>query len=233
MVGQAILVVEDDKDIRELVRSCLTKEEYLFAAALSGEEALVAVESKTPDLIILDIILPGLDGLTVCRRLKENPKFDSIPIIMLTARGEEADIVAGLNMGADDYVTKPFSHKVLLARVQAVLRRAKAQYVVSEREQQCEVIELRDLTIHLRRHEVSVGDRPVELSAIEFKLLHLLAQHPGWVFTRQQILDAVHSAKPAVTRRAVDVEVVGLRKKLGLARSWVQTVRGVGYRFQK
>ena len=233
MVGQAILAVEDDKDIRELVRSCLVREGYLFAGAASGEEALAVVEARTPDLIILDIMLPGLDGLAVCRRLKENPKYASIPIIMLTAKGDEPDIVAGLDMGADDYVTKPFSHNVLLARVQAVLRRAEAKRIVSEGEQQCEVIEIRDVTIHLGHREVCVAGQPVELSATEFKLLYLLARHPGWAFTRQQMLDAVHGENSTITKRAVDVEIVGLRKKLGPAESCIQTVRGIGYRFKK
>jgi two-component system phosphate regulon response regulator PhoB len=235
MVRQSVLVVEDEEDIRELVSYNLLKEGYQVAGVASGEDALSAVESKAPDLILLDIMLPGLDGLRVCRKLKENPRFQSIPVIMLTAKGEEPDIVAGLNMGADDYVTKPFSPKVLLARVQAVLRRAEAESDKSDEdeEEENEVVELRDLKIHPGRHEVFVAGKRVDLTATEFKLLHFLAQRPGWVFTRQQILDGVHGDNYAITDRAVDVQIVGLRKKLGDAGTYIETVRGVGYRFKE
>ena len=235
MVRQSVLVVEDEEDIRELVSYNLLKEGYQVAGVASGEDALSAVESKTPDLILLDIMLPGLDGLRVCRRLKENPSFQSIPIIMLTAKGEESDVVAGLNMGADDYVTKPFSPKVLLARVQAVLRRAEADQddLAEGDDEDDEVVEIRDVKIHPGRHEVSVAGGSVDLTATEFKLLHFLAQRPGWVFTRQQILDGVHGDNYAITDRAVDVQIVGLRKKLGDAGSYIETVRGVGYRFKE
>jgi two-component system phosphate regulon response regulator PhoB len=233
MINKSILVVEDEEDIRELVSYNLLKEGYQVAGVASGEDALAAVETKTPDLVLLDIMLPGLDGLRVCRKLKEDPRFSSIPIIMLTAKGEEPDIVAGLNMGADDYVTKPFSPKVLLARVKAVLRRAEVESAVSEEELESEVVEVRDLMIHPGRHEVFVCRKPVELTATEFKLLHFLAQRPGWVFTRQQILDGVHGDNYAITDRAVDVQVVGLRRKLGAAGNYIETVRGVGYRFKE
>jgi two-component system, OmpR family, alkaline phosphatase synthesis response regulator PhoP len=233
MIRQSVLVVEDEEDIRELVSYNLLKEGYQVAGVASGEDALTAVESKRPDLILLDIMLPGLDGLRVCRKLKENSKFESIPIIMLTAKGEEPDIVAGLNMGADDYVTKPFSPKVLLARIQAVLRRAETEKDVSQEEQDSEVVEIRDMMIHPGRHEVFACGKPVELTATEFKLLHFLAQRPGWVFTRQQILDGVHGDNYAITDRAVDVQIVGLRRKLGSAGSCIETVRGVGYRFKE
>lgn len=234
MVQQSVLVVEDEEDIRELVGYNLLKEGYQVAGVASGEEALQAVASKIPDLILLDIMLPGLDGLKVCRRLKEDPKSESIPVIMLTAKGEEPDIVAGLNMGADDYITKPFSPKVLLARVKAVLRRAETrqQSTTDGAEEEAGVIKIRDLTIHPGRHEVSVGGAPVELTATEFTLLHFLARRPGWVFTRQQILDGVHGDNYAITDRAVDVQIVGLRRKLGTAGCYVETVRGVGYRFK-
>ncbi len=234
MLKQSVLVVEDDDDIRELVSYNLLKEGYQVAGVASGEDALAAVEAKPPELILLDLMLPGLDGLSVCRQLKGNPATEPLPVIMLTAKGEEADIVAGLNLGADDYVTKPFSPKVLLARVQAVLRRAAARRAVAEEEQEpAETIEIRELMVHLGRHEASVRGKPVELTATEFKLLHFLAQRPGWVFTRQQILDGVHGDIYAATDRAVDVQVVGLRRKLGPAGSYIETVRGVGYRFKE
>jgi two-component system alkaline phosphatase synthesis response regulator PhoP len=233
MVRKAVLVVEDEEDIRELVSYNLIKEGYQVSGAASGEEALAAVESMTPDLILLDIMLPGLDGLRVCRKLKDDPRFKSIPIIMLTAKGEEPDIVAGLNMGADDYVSKPFSPRVLLARIQAVLRRAEVERDVDDEELENEAVEIRDVKIHPGRHEVFAGGKPVELTATEFKLLHLLAQRPGWVFTRQQILDGVHGDNYAITDRAVDVQIVGLRRKLGRAGDYIETVRGVGYRFKE
>ncbi|MBN1591449.1 MAG: response regulator [Pirellulales bacterium] len=233
MTEQSVLVVEDEEDIRELVSYNLQKEGYRVVGVASGEDALKALESNTPDLILLDIMLPGLDGLKICRKLKENPAFKAVPIIMLTAKGEEPDIVAGLNMGADDYVTKPFSPKVLLARAQAVLRRAAAEHDVSREEQGSQIVEIRDLMIHSGRHEVSVHGRLVELTATEFKLLQFLAQRPGWVFTRQQILDGVHGDNYAITDRAVDVQIVGLRRKLGSAGNYVETVRGVGYRFKE
>ncbi len=233
MVRQSVLVVEDEEDIQELVGYNLLKEGYQVAGVASGEDALRTVASKTPDLILLDIMLPGLDGLKVCRKLKENPKFESIPIIMLTAKGEEPDIVAGLNMGADDYITKPFSPRVLLARVQAVLRRAQAKPGAAPEEKETEIIKIRDLLIHPGRHEVLVRGQPVELSVTEFKLLHLLARRPGWVFTRQRILDGLHGDNYAITDRAVDVQVVGLRRKLGPAENYIETVRGVGYRFKE
>jgi two-component system, OmpR family, alkaline phosphatase synthesis response regulator PhoP len=234
MIRQSVLVVEDEDDIRELVSYNLLKDGYQVAGVASGEDVLKAVESKPPDLILLDIMLPDMDGLKVCHKLKGDPRFDSIPIIMLTAKGEEADIVAGLNMGADDYITKPFSPKVLLARVQAVLRRAESdRQLLPEEEEETEIVEIRDLVIHPGRHEVSVGGESVELTATEFKLLHLLAQRPGWVFTRQQILDGVHGDNYAITDRAVDVQIVGLRRKLGAVGSYIETVRGVGYRFKE
>lgn len=233
MVRQAVLIVEDEEDIRELVSYNLLKAGYQVTGVASGEDALAAVETKVPDLILLDIMLPGLDGLRVCQKLKGDPKFESIPVIMLTAKGEEPDIVAGLNMGADDYVTKPFSPKVLLARVQAVLRRAEAERIASEEDEESEIVEIRDLMIHPGRHEVFAEGKPVDLTATEFKLLYFLTQRPGWVFTRQQILDGVHGDNYAITDRAVDVQIVGLRKKLGSAGNSIETVRGVGYRFKE
>jgi two-component system phosphate regulon response regulator PhoB len=228
-----IFIVDDERTIREVVRRYLEREGYAVVEAETGSEALERLREQHADLILLDIMLPGLDGLKVCRKLKENPKFQAIPIIMLTAKGEEPDIVAGLNMGADDYVTKPFSPKVLLARMSAVLRRAEAEQDGSEEEEDSEVVEIRDVTIHPGRHEVSIAGESVDLTATEFRLLHFLAQRPGWVFTRQQILDGVHGDNYAITDRAVDVQIVGLRRKLGPAGNYIETVRGVGYRFKE
>ena len=173
-------------------------------------------------------MLPGMDGLTVCRELKQDARTREIPIIILTAKGEEADIVAGLELGADDYVTKPFSPRVFLARLRAVLRRRQAEPAPAS-----DSLELHEMTIHPGRHEVLVQGRPVDLTATEFRLLHFLARRPGWVFTRAQIVQGVQGEDYAVSDRAVDVQIVGLRKKLGAAGQYIETVRGVGYRLQE
>ena len=195
---------------------------------MSGEEALGVVRTIKPNLILLDIMLPEIDGLEVCKRLKGEESTENIPIVMLTAKGEESDIIAGLEYGADDYVTKPFSPRVLSARIKAVLRR-----VTEEMPTEKSVIQHQDLMIHPGRHEVSLAGQRIELTHTEFKILHYLARRPGWVFTRYQIVDAVHGQDHAVTDRSVDVQIVGLRKKLGDAGSCIETVRGVGYRFRE
>ena len=194
----------------------------------SGEDALRAVENEQPDLIVLDLMLPGVDGLEVCRRVRSDPQTAAIPIIMLTAKSEEADVVTGLELGADDYLTKPFSPRVLLARVRAVLRRGAVQVADDNA-----TLSRGDLVIDPGKHDVAVAGVSTDLSATEFKLLHLLARRPGWVFTRNQIIDAVHGDGYAVTDRSVDVQVVGLRRKLGDAGDAIETVRGVGYRFKE
>ncbi len=234
MIQPSVLVVEDEEDIRELLSYNLLKEGYQVAGVASGEDALTTVESKPPDVILLDLLLPGMDGLSVCRKLKASPATQSIPILMLTAKGEEGDIVAGLNLGADDYITKPFSPKVLLARLRAVMRRKTAGDAAAASDgEEPETIQIRDLGIHPGRHEVLVRGTRVELTATEFRLLYFLAQRPGWVFTRQQILDGVHGDNYAITDRAVDVQIVGLRRKLGPAGRYIETVRGVGYRVKE
>ena len=196
-------------------------------AAASGEEALKAVKAARPDLLVLDLMLPGLDGLEVCRSLKQDPQTRNLPIVMLTAKGEEADIVAGLELGADDYVTKPFSLRVLLARLRAVLRRRSAAPLP-----ETAPITTHELEIHPGRHEVLVQGRPVDVTATEFRLLNLLARRPGWVFTRSQIVNEIHGNDYSVTERAVDVQMVSLRKKLGPCGKYLETVRGIGYRFK-
>jgi len=229
MVKAKILVIDDEEDIVELVRFNLTKEGYQVLCATSGEKGLELISSESPDLVVLDLMLPGIGGLEVAGRLKEKAPSRSIPIIMLTAKGEEADIVAGLEIGADDYVTKPFSPRVLVARVQAVLRRElKAKTGDDE-----EVIRVHDLVIHPGRHEALVKGAPVPLTYTEFGILIFLARRPGWVFTRSQIVDAVRGDDYFVTDRSVDVQIVGLRKKLGAGAKYIETVRGVGYRFKE
>ncbi len=223
-----ILVVDDEPDIIELVRYNLAKEGYRVQTVLSGEKALAAADEGVPDLVLLDLMLPGVDGLDVCRRLKANPRTAHIPIIMLTAKVEDADIVTGLELGADDYVTKPFSPRVLVARVRTVLRRKRR-----EEETTLELVKIHDLTIDPARHEVVISGIPVLLTASEFKILSFLARRPGWVFSREQIIIAVKGQDYPVTDRSVDVQIVGLRKKLGDAGKFIETVRGVGYRFRE
>lgn len=222
-----IVVVEDEGDILELIAYNLSKAGYMVHRAATGEEGLRLVRGESPDLVVLDLMLPEIDGLEVCRRMKRDPRTRRVPIIMLTAKGEESDIVAGLDMGADDYVTKPFSPRVLLARVGAVLRRHNEGEPGPD-----EVVHIHDLVIHPGRREVLLAGQPILLTFTEFGVLHLLARRPGWVYTRYQIVDAIRGEHYAVTDRAVDVQIAGLRKKLGDAGSYIQTVRGVGYKFQ-
>jgi two-component system phosphate regulon response regulator PhoB len=230
MAKESVLVVDDEQEILELVKYNLAKDGYAVACVGSGEDALTATRSKMPDIIILDLMLPGVDGLEVCRRLKNDPKTAHIPIVMLTAKGGEADIVAGLELGAADYVTKPFSPRVLLARVKAVLRHGTNQSA-----DDVATVRIKDLVIHPGRHQVFVKGTPVELTATEFRILLFLAKRPGWVFTRQQIVDAaqgddVYLNDRFVTDRSVDVHIVSLRRKLGCVSAYIETVRGVGYR---
>jgi len=228
MARESILVVEDEEDILELVRHNLTKEGYQVTCAASGEEGLRAANVKRPDLVLLDLMLPGIDGLEICKTLKADNETQAIPVVILTAKGEETDIVTGLELGADDYIVKPFSPKVLIARLRAVLRRGSRK---SQDDQT--TIHIHDVVIHPGRHEVLVKDKPVELTLTEFRVLHFLARRPGWVFTRYQIVNAVKGEDYAVTDRAVDVQIVGLRRKLGSAGKYIETVRGVGYRFKE
>jgi two-component system alkaline phosphatase synthesis response regulator PhoP len=228
MTKERILVVEDEEDILELVRFNLSREGYSVMGAASGEEAWRLASSELPDLIVLDLMLPGIDGLEVTKIIRNDSRTRDIPIIMLTAKGEEADIVTGLELGADDYITKPFSPRILVARVRAVLRRK-----VKETAEESSVLKIHDLVIHPGRHEVLVEGKTVELTFTEFGILGYLARRPGWVFTRSQIVDAVRGDDYFVTDRAVDVQIVGLRKKLGPASRYIETVRGIGYRFRE
>jgi two-component system phosphate regulon response regulator PhoB len=224
---QTILIVEDEKDIAELVAYNLKREGFRTLTASSGEKCLALAASSPPDLILLDLMLPGLDGREVCRRLKAAQATRSIPIVMLTARDEDADVVAGLELGAEDYVTKPFSPKVLVARVRAVLRRrAEAQAPTDH-------LRFGDVEIDLQRRQVRCGGTRVELTVTEFDLLVFLARRPGWVFSRAQIIAGVRGADYPVTERAVDVQVLGLRHKLGACGQVIETVRGVGYRLKE
>jgi len=227
MAKEKILVVDDEEDILELLRYNLARQGYEPKTVGTGEEALAAARLEPPDLVILDLMLPGLDGLEVAKALKNDPRTVHTPIVMLTARGEEADVVAGLELGADDYVTKPFSPRVLLARVKAVLRRRRAAPA-----DETATLKVHDIVIDPGRHEVTVKGKPVELTLTEFRILHALARRPGWVFTRYQIIDAAQGAEVAVTDRSVDVHIVSLRRKLGASGRFIETVRGIGYKMK-
>lgn len=223
-----ILVVEDDENILELVSYNLIKEGYTVYKVTSGEDALNAINNTAYDLIILDLMLPGMSGLDVCKELKSNPDIHNISVIILTARGEDSDIVTGLELGADDYVTKPFSINILLSRIKAVLRRNKKFFFDKN-----SVVKIHDMVIRPDKHEVLIQNNSVTLTSKEFKVLYFLASNPGWTFTRYQIIDIVRGDKYEITDRAVDVLIVGLRKKLDSCNDYIETVRGVGYRFKE
>ncbi|MDA8017502.1 MAG: response regulator [Thermoanaerobaculia bacterium] len=229
MSRRKVVVIEDEPDILEVIDYNLTREGFSVFAAASGDEGLKAILREAPDLVLLDLLLPGLDGIEVCRKLKMDPVTQKIPIIMVSAKGEESDIVLGLGVGADDYVTKPFRPKELIARVKAVLRRG----ALKDEEAEGERIMRGDLVIDAIRHEVRLGGEVISFTATEFRLLHLLAAHPGRVFTRDQLVSRVIGGGAAVIDRNIDVHIRAIRKKLGEHRSLIGTVRGVGYRFQE
>jgi two-component system phosphate regulon response regulator PhoB len=229
MSKKHILVAEDDETIAELIRYNLEKNGYRVSCQDSGEKTLLQAGTDRPELILLDILLPGIDGIQVCRLLRAEEKTRTIPIIMVTAKGEEADIVEGLEAGADDYITKPFSPRVLTARVQAVLRRGRREGVGIEKTEPA--IRVRRLFVDPKRFQATVAEEKLDLTVTEFQILVFLAARPGWVFTRQQIVQAVRGADYHVTDRAVDVAIFGLRKKLGKYSDYIETVRGIGYRF--
>lgn len=228
MAGEKILVVEDDEDIQELLKVNLAREGFTVLTAADGPVGLQLAQSRRPDLVVLDLMLPRLDGMEVCRQLKRDPRTAAVPIVMLTAKSEEGDIVTGLELGADDYVTKPFSVKVLVTRIRTALRRQREPAANQETP-----ITIHDLSINPGRHEVLLKGKPIEMTFSELRILHLLASRPGWVLTRGQIVETVHGADYPVTDRSVDVQVVNLRRKLGARADYIETVRGVGYRFRE
>jgi two-component system, OmpR family, alkaline phosphatase synthesis response regulator PhoP len=225
MSSEKILIIEDEADIRELMRYNLEREGYQVCECASAEEARAFLEKTAPDLILLDLMLPGTDGFAFCRKIREQEKTARTPVIMVTARNEDADIVAGLEVGADDYVTKPFSARILLARVKAVLRRWAVEPVDAKA-----VVILGPIEVDRKHHAVKIDDKPVTLTLSEFKMLDLFVRRPGVVFSRYQIVDAVHGEDYPVTDRSVDVQIVGLRRKMGRHSSMIETVRGVGYK---
>ncbi len=227
MHNKLIFIVEDEIDIQELIKYNLTKDRYLVETFGTAEEMIQRLNQKTPDAILLDIMLPGIDGIEACRRLRAGGPGEHVPVIMLTAKGEEADIVTGLELGADDYIVKPFSPRVLLARLKAVLRRKRVEENLAQKP-----LSIYGIEIHPGRHEVTINGGQVILTSSEFSALYMLVDKAGWVFTRYQIVEEVHGPNYPVTDRSVDVMIAGLRKKMGDHGQYVETVRGVGYRFK-
>ena len=227
MPAVKITIIEDEEDIRHLLFYNLEKEGYSVSGYESGEDGLAGVRENMPDLVLLDLMLPGIDGMEVCRKLKQDATTRDIPVIIISAKGEETDIISGLELGADDYLSKPFSTKILLARIRTVLRRVALSLPDKE-----DIIEVDDLLMDPKKFTATLAGKTIELTAGDFRLLHFLASHRGWVFTRYQIVDAVRGEGYVVTERAIDVQVAGLRKKLGDYGSYIETVRGVGYRFR-
>jgi len=227
MANETILIVEDEADIRELIRYNMEREGYKVVECASSEEATASLARALPDLVLLDLMLPGTDGFAFCRGLRSAERTAKVPVIMVTARDEDADIVAGLEVGADDYVTKPFSARILSARVRAVLRRR-----ASEPGDEKNVLVRGPIEIDRTHHAVKIDGQPLTLTLSEFKTLDLFMKRPGVVFSRYQIVDAVHGADYPVTDRSVDVQIVGLRRKLGKYSDLIETIRGVGYRMK-
>jgi two-component system phosphate regulon response regulator PhoB len=227
MAKKTILVIDDEKDLIELVRYNLEREGFEVRGALDGETGLAKAMRELPDVVLVDLMLPGIDGLEVCRLLRAESRTAGIPLIMLTAKAAESDRVVGLELGADDYVTKPFSPRELTARVRALLRRTSPHHEPPA------TIRRGDLAIDLGRREVTCGDTAVMLTATEFRLLHFLASRPGRVFSRNELIDNALGQDVEVLDRTVDVHITALRKKLGKRSDWIETVRGFGYRFRE
>ncbi len=221
-----IIVVEDETDIQDIIAYNLKREGYEVLIAGRGDQGLSLIRAKNPDLVILDIMLPGIDGLSLCQQLRTETKTRTLPIIILSAKEEESDVVIGLGLGADDYIPKPFSPRELLARVKAVLRRSSAQ----EPHQQ-DQIRRGELIIDTDRHQATLQGAVLKLTATEFKLLMVLASHPGRAFSREQLLNRVVGDAVVVVDRNIDVHIRAVRKKLGAQTSLIETVRGIGYRF--
>ncbi|HHW12554.1 MAG TPA: response regulator transcription factor [Firmicutes bacterium] len=233
MSKERVLIIEDEPNIIELVAYNLEKEGWLVSKAQTGEEGWEKIQAEHPDIILLDLMLPGIDGMEICRRTRQNKLTRDIPIIILTAKAEEADRVLGLESGADDYVTKPFSPRELVARIRAVLRRADKNF--SEAEEK-ETLVLGPIKMDLRQHKVLVHDKEIELTPKEFDLLHLLLSHPGRAFSREYLLENLWGYEFFGDTRTVDVHVRRLRQKIEdnpAQPYWLETVRGVGYRIRE
>ncbi len=229
MSKKKIVIIEDEPDILEVLSYNLKREGFDVFSATNGPLGLSLVEKESPDLLLLDLMLPGLDGIEICSAIKNDPSSQNTLIIMVTAKGEESDIVLGLGVGADDYITKPFSPKELVARVKAVLRRGQLVETVS----QSEKIHLGDLSIDTSKYEVSIGSKEIRLTATEFRLLHYLASNPGRVFSREQLLSRAMGDDVVVVDRNIDVHIRGIRKKMDIDPPLIETIRGVGYRLRE
>jgi two-component system phosphate regulon response regulator PhoB len=221
-----VLVIDDERDLIELVRYNLDKEGFDVVAASDGTSGLEIATKHKPNLVVLDLMMPGMDGLEVCRRMRSDERTRRIPVIMLTAKAAEADRIVGLEMGADDYVTKPFSPRELIARVKAVLRRS------GDQQEPVEMIRSGELAIDSKRHEVMYGGKPIALTATEFRILQFLAGRPGRVVSREEIIDAALGREAAIFDRTIDVHITAIRKKLGHGGLQIETVRGFGYKFR-
>ncbi|MEH6543031.1 MAG: response regulator transcription factor [Porticoccaceae bacterium] len=223
-----IVVVEDESDILEVLSYNLRREGFEVSSSLDGAQGLELIQQQLPDLVLLDLMLPGIDGLEICRRLRSNPASQHIPIVMVTAKGEESDVVLGLGIGADDYLVKPFSPKELIARVKAVLRRTSAGAEAADEQR----VLIDGLDIDTSKYKVALNGEEIKFTATEFRLLHYLASHPGRVFSREQLLDRGFSNDAIVVDRNIDVHIRAIRKKLGDDKNFIETIRGVGYRFK-
>lgn len=228
MSKAVILIIEDDPDIQELLSHTMTKEGWKLLQVKTGEEGIKILKSKEVNCVLLDIMLPGMDGLTVLKKIKEIEHCKTLPVIMATAKGEEADIVTGLELGADDYIVKPYSPKVLIARIRVALRRQEE----GGAPQSVTVWQQGELKLDAARHIAYSGDKQLDLFATEFALLKHFLSNPEIVFSRNQIIAAIHGADYPVTDRSVDVQILGLRKKLGNSGDMIETIRGVGYRLR-
>ncbi len=226
-MAKLIAVVDDEEDIVDLITYNLEKENFKVEPFYDGESILEYTKTNKPDLIVLDLMLPGIDGLEVCKFLKQDEATKTIPIIMLTAKGTETDKVVGLELGADDYLVKPFSPRELVARIKTVLRRIEGKVAATK------IIRMQGLTVDLSKYQVKINAKPIDLTTVEYKLLVMLIQRPGWVFTRQQLLDAIWDYDKVVVDRTIDVHILNLRKKLGKYGKMIKSARGIGYKFEE
>ena len=238
MGTERILIIEDDPEIQEMLQYAFAREGWKLIQEKTGEEGLKTLQAKGADCVILDIMLPGMDGLKTLKKIREEKKFQTLPVILCTARGEEADVVAGLELGADDYVVKPYSPRVLAARIRAGLRRKETADSVETSVSKETATSSKtfwqygQLSLDTDRHTAFLGDTPLDLFATEFAILAHFMSHPDIVFSRQKLITAIRGTDYPVTDRSVDVQIMGLRKKLGKAGSMIETIRGVGYRFK-
>jgi len=221
-----IAVVDDEEDIAELLKINLEKNGFIVHLFYNGKQLEKYLADEIPDTLLLDLMLPDTDGLELCRKIKSNPRTSKMPVIMVSAKSEETDKIVGLELGADDYVVKPFSPRELIARIKAVMRRFQNSDTDNT------LVFGKDLSIDMERHEVKVEEKPVDLTASEYKLLCILAEKPGWVFSREKILNQLWGYEKAVIDRTIDVHITHLREKLGKAGEMIKNVRGVGYKFE-